>query len=242
MVRSLLLFFLIYLLPLLYTRSFHPSPSSSTLVWSSWHFYWLVHGNTGFHHSDLTSRTFRHAVSIQNSMSSFSNLSCSVPQGSARPWPTFVINSLYTTPLGSVISKNSIKYHLYAGDRHPVIGLHFFQSFKFNFFTWNLSIQYFLWHTFLDELQQLLLNPSKTEFLLIGTKQQRHKFSQLTFSSLSNDRPIIPVSSSARTNLGFIFIFWHVIHRSNKRTCASPSQFLEQCAVVVRVVVTAYDF
>ena len=49
---------------------------------------------------------------------------------------------------------------------------------------------------------KLLLNPSKTEFLLIGTKQQRLKFSQLTTSSLGND--IIPVSSSAR-NLGFIF-------------------------------------
>ena len=42
---------------------------------------------------------------------------------------------------------------------------------------------------------KLLLNPSKTEFLLIGTKQQRLKFSQLTTLSLGND--IIPVSSSA---------------------------------------------
>ena len=49
---------------------------------------------------------------------------------------------------------------------------------------------------------KLLLNSSKTEFLLIGTKQQRLKFSQLTTLSLGND--IIPVSSSAR-NLGFIF-------------------------------------
>ena len=51
-------------------------------------------------------------------------------------------------------------------------------------------------------LNKLLLNPSKIEFLLIGTKQQRLKFSDLTNLSLSND--IIPVSSSAR-NLGFIF-------------------------------------
>ena len=33
---------------------------------------------------------------------------------------------------------------------------------------------------------KLLLNPSKTEFLLIGTKQQRLKFSQLTTLSLGN--------------------------------------------------------
>ena len=49
---------------------------------------------------------------------------------------------------------------------------------------------------------KLLLNPSKTEFLLIGTKQQRLKVSQLATLSLGSD--IIPVSSSAR-NLGFIF-------------------------------------
>ena len=51
-------------------------------------------------------------------------------------------------------------------------------------------------------LNKLLLNPSKTEFLLIGTKQQRLKLSVLTNLPLSND--IIPVSTSAR-NLGIIF-------------------------------------
>ena len=44
-------------------------------------------------------------------------------------------------------------------------------------------------------LNKLLLNPSKTEFLLIDTKQQRLKFSDLINLSLNND--IIPVSSSA---------------------------------------------
>ena len=61
-----------------------------------------------------------------------------------------------------------------------------------------LSMTFLSWMN----LNKLLLNPSKTEFLLIGTKQQRLKFSDLTNLSLSND--IIPVSSSAR-NLGFIF-------------------------------------
>ena len=41
---------------------------------------------------------------------------------------------------------------------------------------------------------KLLLNPSSTEFLLIGLKQRRLKFSQVTTLSLGND--IIPVSSS----------------------------------------------
>ena len=53
------------------------------------------------------------AVSINDSISAFSTLSCGVPQGSVLSPLLF---TLYTTPLGSVISKNSLKYHLYAED------------------------------------------------------------------------------------------------------------------------------
>ena len=47
-----------------------------------------------------------------------------------------------------------------------------------------------------------MLNPSKTELLLIGTSQQRKKLSEVTSISLGNTT--IPVSTTAR-NLGFIF-------------------------------------
>ena len=75
--------------------------------------HWFdVHGTSlDWFSSYLTSRF--QAVSIQNSTSSFSNLSCGVPQGSVLGPLLF---TLYTTPLDSVISKNSIKYHHYADD------------------------------------------------------------------------------------------------------------------------------
>ena len=76
-----------------------------------------------------------------------------------------------------------------------------FHSYKCCSISW-ITYHHFQWHSLLDELEQTASQSIKTEFLLIGTKQQRLKFSDLTNLSLSND--IIPVSSSAR-NLGFIF-------------------------------------
>ena len=95
--------------------------------------------------------------------------------------------TLYTTPLGSVISRTqSNTTSMLMTPSCTFLSLLQIQLLHLKYLS-NTFSDILSWMNF----NKLLLNPSKTEFLLIGTKQQRLKFSQLTTLSLGND--IIPV-------------------------------------------------
>ena len=183
--RSLLLFFLTYLLPLI--LSIIPSFIVFKIGLVSWYFSWLVFILSYLTFSGSLYPRF-HFVFLKSILWCTSRF---------RPWSTS-FHSLYNPPwICHFQELNQIPPLCWW---HPAIQV---ISVSPSNSTSSLEI---LSNTFSDILSwmnsnKLLLNPSKTEFLLIGTKQ-RIKFSQITTLSLGND--IIPVSSSAR-NLGFIF-------------------------------------
>ena len=125
-VRSLHSFFSTYLLPLILSIIPYPSHSSSKLIGSV---LMVFHSINWFSSYVYLSSHSRLSVSINDSISTFFTLSCGVPcTPRLRTWPTPF--TLYTTPLGSVISKNSLNYHFYADNTHGC-RLHLFHSYEF---------------------------------------------------------------------------------------------------------------
>ena len=143
--------------------------------------------------SYLTSRSFY--VQVKDSQSSVFQLLYGVPQGSVLGPLLFI---LYTTPLSTVISKSSVHHHLYADDTQLFI------SFSSSEFLQNISVL----ENVISEVcswmsaNLLMLNPSKTDFLIIGLPKQLSKVHNPSLSIT----PTVSVSpaSSAR-NLGIQF-------------------------------------
>ena len=154
--------------------------------------HWFgLHGTSlDWFSSYLTLRS--QAVSIQNSTSSFSNLSCGVPQGSVLG-PLFI--QLLLALSSPRTQSNNTSILMTPGCTFLSLLLIQLLHLKYSLI---LSLTYSPGCTLTNCSS---IHPKLNSYSLVQ-KQQRLKFSQLTTLSLGND--IIPVSSSAR-NLGFIF-------------------------------------
>ena len=122
--------------------------------------------------SILPDRSFSQLVKVNGVLSTPQLLLCGVPQGSVLGPLLF---TMYTIPLSSIITAFGLKHHPYADDTQ------LYTSFVAENITQSLivvqncilAIQVWM------NQNMLKLNPSKTEFMIIGNLTQRKKVAHI---------------------------------------------------------------
>ena len=138
----------------------------------------------------------RQSVSIENERSSSRPLTCGVPQGSVLG-P--ILYLLYTAPLGDIMRRHDISYHMYADD------MQIYLTFKSSVLG-NMELSRERVEGCVCDIHQwmvqnnLMLNNGKTELLILHSK---HRPQPSLESVVVADLPVVPTQSAR--NLGVVF-------------------------------------